>query len=137
MLVDRTEDQKRWASMAAEDYLTRKYVLPLLTNQAFREKLIEEHRKSPIGVAGNRGKPGVGHSPELCRVLDKLRRAPMQGKYCRVCTKPHEEWRIGIFPGVRGEPIMVLNEAFTSEDECEHAIFVKRVEEFLDDYRDR
>ncbi len=135
-MLDRTEDQKNWALMAAEDYLTRKYVPPLLTNQAVREKLIEEHRKNPIGIAGNRGKPGVGHSPELCRVLDKLRRAPMPGKYCRVCTKPHEEWCIGILPGERGEPITVLNEVFASEDECEHAVFVKRVEELLDAYRD-
>jgi len=136
-MLDRTNDQKNWALTAAGDYLTKTYVLPLLTDQAFREKLIEEHRNNPIGVAGERGKPGMGHSPELRRVLDRFRAAPMQGKYCRVCTKPDEEWRIGIFSGVRGEPIMILNEAFSSEDDCEHAIFVKRVEEFLDAYRGR
>ena len=135
-MLDRTEDQKNWPLAAAEDYLTRTYVLPLLANQELREKLIEEHRKNPIGIAGSQGKPGVGHSPELSRVLDKLRRAPMQGKYCRVCTKPHEEWRIGIFSEVWGEPITVLNEVFASEDECEHAVFVKRVEEYLDAFRD-
>ena len=62
-MLDRTEDQKNWPLAAAEDYLTRTYVLPLLANQELREKLIEEHRKNPIGIAGRQGKPGVGHSP--------------------------------------------------------------------------
>ena len=50
--------------------------------------LIEEHRNNPVGKPGKAGKAGVGHSPDLITVIDKLRRAPMTGKYVRICTKP-------------------------------------------------
>lgn len=127
--------QQGWALNATEDFITRTYVLPLLTDERSRERLVDEHRKNPIGVAGKGGKPGTGHSTDLVRVLDKFRRAPQAGKYCRVCTKPHEEWRIGIFSGIRGEPIKILPEAFASEDDCEHAIFLKRIDDLLEAYR--
>ena len=117
---------------STDDFITRTYVLPLLTDPATREQLIEEHRNNPIGRPGKAGTNAVGHSPDLITVIDKLRRAPMTGKYVRVCTKPHEEYRIGVTSGVRGEPVEVLrDEAYPSEEACEHAIFVKRVNDLL------
>lgn len=134
-MADETALQQGWALNATEDFITRTYVLPLLADEGTRNRLIDEHRNNPIGVAGKGGGPGVGHSADLVRVLDKFRRAPQAGKYCRVCTKPHVEWRIGILSGVRGKPIEVLPETFASEDDCEHAIFVKRIDELLEAYR--
>ena len=39
----------------------------------------------------------------------------MTGKYVRICTKPHEEYRIGITSGVRGEPVKILEDEDVSE----------------------
>jgi branched-chain amino acid transport system permease protein len=117
---------------STDDFITRTYVLPLLADPATRARLIEEHRNNPVGRPGDGGKAGVGHSPDLITVIDKLRRAPMTGKYVRVCTRPHREYRIGIASGVRGEPVRMLeDEAYPSEDACEHAIFLKRVDDLL------
>lgn len=120
---------------STDDFITRTYVLPLLSDPETRARLIEEHRNNPVGKPGKAGKAGVGHSPDLITVIDKLRRAPMTGKYVRICTKPHEEYRIGITSGVRGEPVKILeDESYPSEDACEHAIFVKRVHDLLSLY---
>jgi hypothetical protein len=74
------------------------------------------------------------HSEDLARVIDKLRRAPMAGKYVRVCVTLHEDYRIGICSGVRGKPVKMLEEKYPSEDSCEHAIFVKRVADLMAQY---
>ena len=96
--------------------------------------LSETFEKNPIGVPGKAGKEAIGHSDDLARVLDKLRRAPMTGKYVRVCVKPHEGYNIGIVSGVRGQPVKILEESYPSEEACEHAIFLRRVEDLLASY---
>lgn len=131
-IPEQTGIQLNQGHASTDEFITRTYVLPLLTDPATRERLIEEHKNNPIGKPGKAGKAGVGHSPDLITVIDKLRRAPMTGKYVRVCTKPHQEYCIGITSGIRGEPVEILkDEAYPSEEACEHAIFVKRVNDLL------
>ena len=79
----------------------------------------------------------VEHSKELRIVLDKLRRQPMAvKKYVTVCKKDFADYRIGIVSGVRGQPVKILNDSFSSEEACEHAIFLKRVLELLEKYKE-
>jgi hypothetical protein len=80
-------------------------------------EIIAEHRRRPIGK----------HSDDLERVLTYLRRHrwEMTGKYLLVCTKPHEEWRIGV---IRGDvPPQLLDETFHDRYGAEHAVFLKRL----------
>lgn len=80
-------------------------------------EIIEEHRRRPIGK----------HSDELERVLTYLRRRhwEMIGKYLLVCTRPHEEWRIGMI--VDDAPPRLLDEKYHDRYEAEHAVFLKRL----------
>jgi len=117
-----------------DDFITRTHVLPLLTDATSRARLVAEHRDNPIGRPGKAGKAGVQHSEELAHVIDKLRRAPMAGKYVRICVTPHRDYRIGICSGVRGKPVQILDERYPSEDACEHAIFVRRITDLLASY---
>jgi hypothetical protein len=119
---------------STDDFITRTHVLPLLTDRTMRERLLAEHRENPIGLPGKAGKAGVQHSEELAHVIDKLRRAPMAGKYVRICVAAHRDYRIGVCTGVRGKPVKILADSYPSEDACEHAIFVKRVHELLASY---
>ena len=45
----------------------------------------------------------------LVEFFDKLRRAPMTGKYVTICKRMHQDYRIGICSGVRGEPVKILD----------------------------
>lgn len=117
-----------------DDFITRTYVLPLLTDPITRERLIAEHRANPVGRAAQNGRPAIEHSPDLRTVLDKFRRQPMPGKYVIVCKRLHEDYRIGIVSGVRGEPVDIQADSFSSEEACEHAIFLKRVTNLLEQY---
>ena len=99
-----------------------------------RNRLIEEHRACPVGRAPHKGQPMVEHSKDLRTVLDKLRRQPMAGKLLTVCKRPFEDYRIGIASGVRGQPVEILEESFSSEEACEHAIFLKRIVALLEKY---
>lgn len=119
---------------STDDFITRTHVLPLLADPATRARLVAEHRGNPIGMPGKAGNAGIQHSDDLARVIDKLRRAPMAGKYVRVCVTLHEDYRIGICSGVRGKPVKMLEEKYPSEDSCEHAIFVKRVADLMAQY---
>lgn len=114
-----------------DDFITRTHVLPLLVDPESRARLLAEHRANPIGRPGRAGRAVVQHSPELVRVIDKLRRAPMAGKYVRICVVAHRDYRIGVCSGVRGQAVEILPQRYTSEDACEHAIFVRRVRELL------
>ena len=58
----------------------------------------------------------------------------MAGKYITICKKDFKDYRIGICSGVRGQPVKILEEPFSSEEACEHAIFLKRVIELLEKY---
>ena len=136
MTKDKTGVQLNQGHTSTDDYITRKYVLPLLKDEKTRNRLIEEHRACPVGKAPalHKGQPGIEHSKELRTVLDKLRRQPMAGKYVTVCKKDFKDYRIGVCSGVRGQPVKILNDSFSSEEACEHAIFLKRVLELLEKY---
>ena len=137
MTKHKTGVQLNQGHTSTDDYITRKYVLPLLKDEKMRNKLIEEHRACPVGKAAqpHKGQPMVEHSKELQIVLDKLRRQPMHiKKYVTVCKKDFEDYRIGIVTGVRGEPVKILEESFSSEEAVEHAIFLKRVVDLLERY---
>ena len=134
MTKEKTGTQLNQAYTSVDDFNTIKYVLPLLRDEKIRNRLIEEHRACPVGRAPHKGQPKVEHSKDLIRVLDKLRRQPMPGKLLTVCKKPHEDYRIGIASGVRGKPVKILEESFSSEEACEHAIFLKRIMALLEKY---
>ena len=136
MEKDKTGVQLNLGHTSTDDFITEKYVLPLLRDEKMRNKLIEEHRACPVGKAAqpHKGQPMVEHSKELQIVLDKLRRQPMAGKYITVCKKDFKDYRIGVCSGVRGQPVKILNDSFSSEEACEHAIFLKRVLELLEKY---
>ena len=135
MQKDKTGVQLNLGHTSTDDFITEKYVLPLLRDEKMRNKLIEEHRACPVGKAAqpHKGQPMVEHSKELQIVLDKLRRQPMAvKKYVTVCKKDFEDYRIGIVTGVRGEPVEILEESFSSEEAVEHAIFLKRILDLLE-----
>ena len=135
MTKDKTGVQLNQGHTSTDDYITRKFVLPLLKDEKMRNKLIEEHRACPVGKAAqpHKGQPMVEHSKELQIVLDKLRRQPMAvKKYVTVCKKDFEDYRIGIVTGVRGDPVEILEESFSSEEAVEHAIFLKRILDLLE-----
>ena len=136
MTKDKTGVQLNQAHTSTDDFITRKYVLPLLRDEKTRNRLIEEHRACPVGRAPalHKGEPGVEHSKELRTVLDKLRRQTMAGKYITICKKDFKDYRIGVCSWVRGQPVKILEGSFSSEEACEHAIFLKRVVELLEKY---
>jgi len=136
MTNEKTGVQLNQGHTSTDDFITRKYVLPLLKDEKTRNRLIEEHRACPVGKAPalHKGEAGSEHSKDLRTVLDKLRRQPMAGKLLTVCKRPFEDYRIGIASGVRGQPVEILEESFSSEEACEHAIFLKRIVALLEKY---
>ena len=115
MKKDKTGVQLDLGHTSTDDFITEKYVLPLLRDEKIRNKLIEEHRACPSWKAAqpHKGQPMVEHSKELQIVLDKLRRQPMHiKKYVTICKKDFEDYRIGIVTGVRGQPVEILEESF-------------------------
>jgi hypothetical protein len=46
-----------------------------------------------------------------------------------------EEYKIGISSGVRGEPVKTFEEIYSSEEACEHAIFLKRIADLMEHYK--
>jgi hypothetical protein len=126
--------QANEAKYATDDFITRTYVLPLLRDEATRNRLIAEHRANPVGAAPKNGRPAVEHSEDLIRVLDKFRRQPMAGKLVTVCKKYFADYRIAVCSGVRGEPLQFLEGSFSSEEAAEHAIFLKRIAAMLKKY---
>ena len=137
MTEDKTGVQLNQGHTSTDDFLTRKYVLPLLQDEETRNKLIAEHKATPVGraPAPHKGQPMyVEHSKELQTVLDKFRRQPMEGKYITICKNPFKDYRIGICSGVRGQPVEILEDSFSSEEACEHAIFLKRIVDILEKY---
>ena len=133
-MARKTGVQENRAYTSTDDFITRTYVLPILLDKERRKAIIEEHKNNPVGTPGIAGNAGIGHSEDLQRVVDKFRRAPMAGKYVRVCIKPHQDYRIGIASGIRGKPVKILAKAYPSEDACEHAVFLKRIKDLLAEY---
>lgn len=122
------------AHSETDNFMTRTYVMPLLFDDESRRRLIAEHRNSPVGAPPKNGRPAVEHSHELRTVLDKMRRHPMAGKYVSVCLRMFEEYKIGISSGVRGKPVETFEEVYSSEEACEHAIFLKRISDLMEHY---
>ena len=79
-------------------------------------KVVEEFRRNPIGR----------HSPQLQRVLNLFRGAPMEGKYVLITRIPHKEWVLGQMTGKRGEPIRMTNQVFHDIEEAEWYVFRQR-----------
>jgi hypothetical protein len=135
MIRNATSLSQNASHTATDEFITVTHVMPVLWDAERRRKITDEHRGNPIGKPGKAGKPAVQHSDDLARVLDKLRRAPLPGKEVRVEMEPFKKYAIGILPGVRGEPVTLLEDKFYSTaDECEHAIFLRRVEAMLKRY---
>ena len=134
MIKEKTGVQINAAHTHTDDFITKKYVLPLLKDEEIRNRLIAAHKATPVGRAPYKVNPAVEHSKDLQTVLDKLRRQPMAGKYITICKKDFKDYRIGICSGVRGQPVEILEDSFSSEEACEHAIFLKRISELLEKY---
>ena len=58
----------------------------------------------------------------------------MAGKYVSVCIRMFEQYKIGIASGIRGNPVEMLDEIYSSEEACEHAIFLKRIADLMNYY---
>lgn len=137
-MTEPTGVQQDLGTKLTEDFITRTYVLPIVRDEAKRRRLIEEHAGNPVGIPGRAGKAAVCHSPELARVLDMMRRQPLEGKYLILCRRQFEEYCIAVWSGVRGEPIRVLeDEVFSSDMDAEHAVFVRRLNELVAADEDR
>ena len=79
-------------------------------------KLIDEFKLNPIGH----------HSPDLQRLLTRLRGAAMPDKFCLVVIKANREWQLAKTPGVPGKPIKLLDQRFTSMADAEWYVFRQR-----------
>ena len=80
-------------------------------------------------VAQFKDKPLGPHSPDLLRLLNRLRWEPLHGKFVLVCTRPHTEWTLGRVSAVRGEPIEILEGyVFQSRADAEWSVFKLRWE---------
>ena len=131
---EKTALQDDYSYRAVDAYNTRMYLLPVLADSQRRAALIAEHRARPIYEAAQPDKPAPMDSPELARLLDRLRVVPQQDKHVIVETRPWEEYRIGILPGVRGTPVVMTDEAYPTRADTEHAIFLKRLDALLEAY---
>jgi hypothetical protein len=86
-------------------------------DQAEKDRLIDEFRQRPVGH----------HSPDLQRLLTRLRGEPLEGKYVLICRKPHTEWVLGQLSGRRGGPVKILkDQVFTSLEDAEREVFRRR-----------
>ncbi len=79
-------------------------------------RLIEEFKQRPIGH----------HSPDLQRLLNRLRGTPMKDKYCLVVVKPNREWQLAKTSGEPGKPVKLLERRFTDQSEAEWYVFRQR-----------
>ena len=52
-----------------------------------------------------------------------------------VFLRMFEEYKIGISSGVRGEPVKTFEEVYSSEEACEHDIFLKRNSDLMEQSR--
>jgi hypothetical protein len=45
-----------------------------------------------------------------------------------------EKYKIGVVSGIRGAPVDIQEEIYSSEEACEHAIFLKRIANLMNHY---
>lgn len=120
--------------MAVDDYDIRTYILPSLRDPEQRARIIDEHRAHPRGAASQPDSMPPNHSPDLKRLIDRLRVVPQAGKHTIVETQPWAEYAIGILPGRRGGEIKITRERYRSREDAEHAIFLKRLNALMKQY---
>jgi len=113
------------AASAYEDLdgkIAKEEILPRIDDE-----IIAEHKENPIGQ----------HSDDLERILTYFRRQPLEDKYILIETKKFEEWVIAKTTGVRGEPPEVVSQTtYSSQEEAEHALFLKRVEKLQNKFEE-
>ncbi len=126
--------QANYGFGAVDDYDMRMYVLPVLADPQGREQIIAEHRALPLYAGTQPGEPAPMYSNVLTKLIDKLRTMPQAGKHTIVEIRPWEEYAIGYLPGHRGGRVEVSRETYSTRGEAEHAIFLKRLAAFLDQY---
>ena len=74
-----------------------------------------------------RERPAGPHSPNLLRLLNRLRWEPLDDKHVLVCLKRHRRWVVGKLGGSRGAPVRLMHDqVFTSRQEAEWAVFKRR-----------
>lgn len=85
-----------------------------------RLDLVSEFRSSPLGA----------HSPELRRMLAKIRWGMPQGRLVLVVLEPGKLWRLARVPAERGAPMPFLDDqTFTSTAAAEWHVFKLRWQE--------
>ena len=55
MIKEKTGVQINAAHTHTDDFITKKYVLPLLRDEETRNRLIAEHKATPVGRAPHKG----------------------------------------------------------------------------------
>ena len=55
MIKEKTGVQLNAAHTHIDDFITKKYVLPLLMDEETRNRLIAEHKATPVGRAPHKG----------------------------------------------------------------------------------
>jgi hypothetical protein len=84
-----------------------------------RLDLVKEFQANPFGK----------HSPELRRLLTRLRMGPAAGRYVLVRRRSDSEWVLGRLTGERGGRIEIFrDQAFTKVADGEWEIFKRRWE---------
>jgi hypothetical protein len=83
------------------------------------DAVIEEHRRRPLGQ----------HSDALERLLNYFRRGGLAGKFGLLQRdQGRAEYRIVVFPGVRGAPATVEEApVYDSLNAAYHAVFLRRI----------
>ena len=74
-----------------------------------------------------RERPAGPHTPDLLRLLNRLRWEPMDDKYVLICLQRHRRWVLGKLDGGRGTPVRLIeDQVFTSRQDAEWAVFKRR-----------
>ena len=82
-----------------------------------RLDLVEEFRANPLGV----------HSPELRKLLARMRWGQPEGRLVLIVLEPGKAWRLSRIPKRRGDPMPFVDDrVFTSLAEAEWHVFKLR-----------
>lgn len=86
------------------------------------DELIAAHKQNPSGP----------HGDTLERLLNYFRRAAIADKYAILAVKPFSEYRVVALSGRRGvPPRMVDDKTYATEDDAQHAVFLRRVQDLM------
>lgn len=80
-----------------------------------------EFMAAPVGL----------HSPGLQRVLNVLRGEPLAGKYVLIEITPHRQWQLARLTGLRGRPVLLLDNVFGDLLTAERTVFALRWKEHV------